>query len=102
MVWKVLGTGSAVVAGIAAKKVIGAIWKQAGKDDDLDPNNPDSPVLEAVAYATVAGLVTGVAKTLATRKAAAFYQRSAGHLPEPLEKTPYAQKNAALRNEAST
>ncbi len=80
-VWKVLGTGSAVVAGIAAKKVIAAIWEKAGKDLDIDPNNPDSPIVEAVLYATVAGVAVGLARTMATRKAAQFYQRSAGHLP---------------------
>lgn len=83
--WKVLGTGSAVVAGIAAKKVIGTVWQKAGKDLDIDPNNPDSPIVEAILYATVAGVAAGVAKTLATRKAAEFYQRSAGHLPTGMD-----------------
>lgn len=101
MVWKVLGTGSAVVAGIAAKKVIGTIWSKAGKDTDLDPTNPDSPVRDAVVYAIIAGVATGLARTMATRKAAEFYQRSAGKLPEPMEKTTYAKKNAAHRDGAS-
>lgn len=80
-VWKVLGTGAAIVAGMAARKVVGTIWEKAGRDLDIDPDNPDSPIVEAVLYAVVAGVAVGLARTLATRKAAQFYQRSAGHLP---------------------
>ncbi len=85
MVWKVLGTGSAIVAGIVANKVIGTIWQKAGRDLDIDPNNPDSPVVDAVLYAAVAGVAVGLARTMATRKAAQFYQRSAGHLPQGMD-----------------
>ena len=31
------------------------------------------------------GLAVGAAKTLATRKAAQYYQKSAGHLPKPMQ-----------------
>lgn len=82
--WRVLGTGSAIVAGIVANKIITTIWNKAGRDD-IDPRNPDSSIGEAVAYAALAGLGMGVARTMATRRAAQFYQRSAGHLPEAMQ-----------------
>lgn len=84
MVWKLLGTGSAIVAGIVANKVITTVWKKAGRDTAIDPNNPDVPIAEALAYAALAGVAAGLAKTFTRRQAAAVYQRSAGHLPGPM------------------
>lgn len=84
MVWKLLGTGSAIVAGIVANKVITVVWKKTGHDTEVDPNNPEIPLREALAYAALVGLAVGLARTMTTRQAAAIYQRSAGHLPKPM------------------
>lgn len=84
MVWKLLGTGSAIIAGMVANKAITAIWKKAGRDTEIDPTNPEIPFGEAIAYAALAGLAMGLARTIATRQAAQFYQRSAGHLPNQM------------------
>jgi len=84
MVWKILGTGSAIAAGIAATKVADQLWQKAGRDVALDPKDPDSPIWEALAYAALTGLAAGVARTMATRKAAQFYARSAGHKPQEI------------------
>jgi hypothetical protein len=84
MVWKILGTGSAVVAGIAATTVADQIWQKAGQDAKFDPKDPDSPFMTALAYAALTGLAAGVARTLTTRKAAQFYARSAGHKPQEI------------------
>ena len=32
-VWRIIGTGSALLAGVAANKVVEAVWKKAGRDD---------------------------------------------------------------------
>lgn len=84
MVWKLLGTGSAIIAGIVANKVITVVWKKTGHDTEVDPTNPEIPLGEAIAYAALAGLAVGLARTLTTRQAAVIYQRSAGHLPKPM------------------
>lgn len=84
MVWKVLGTGSAVVAGLIATKVADEIWQKAGQDRAFDPKDPDSPFMTALAYAALTGLAAGVARTLATRKAAQYYAKSAGHKPQEI------------------
>lgn len=84
MVWKVLGTGSAVVAGLIATKVADEIWQKAGQDKAFDPKDPDSPFMTALAYAALTGLAAGVARTLATRKAAQYYAKSAGHKPQEI------------------
>ena len=49
---------------------------------------PNAPLAKAVAYAAITGLAVGAAKTLATRKAAQFYEKSAGHLPEAIREDP--------------
>lgn len=85
MVWKILGTGSAIVAGMVANKVITSVWLKAGKSEKIDPNNPENPIGEAIAFALLAGLATGLARTMATRQAAAFYKKSSGHLPEAMQ-----------------
>lgn len=84
MVWRVLGTGSAILAGIVANKLVTTIWKKAGKDSELDPRDPRTPWAEALGFAALTGLAAGSAKVLATRKAAQYYEKSAGHLPDAM------------------
>ncbi|HBO54329.1 MAG TPA: DUF4235 domain-containing protein [Janibacter terrae] len=84
MVWKILGTGSAILAGMVANKIVQVIWSRAGRDESIDPNNPENPIGEAIAFAALAGLAMGLARTMATRQAAHFYKKSAGHLPDAM------------------
>ena len=85
--WKIMGTGGAVLAGILATKVIDAIWARAGQDE-INPKNPNAPLAKAVAYAAITGLAVGAANTITTRRAARFYEKSAGHLPEAIRDEP--------------
>ena len=85
--WKIMGTGGAILAGILATKVVDAIWAKAGQDD-INPKSPEAPLFKAVMYAAFTGLAVGAAKTLTTRKAAEYYERSAGHLPAELAEEP--------------
>ncbi|HPF75199.1 DUF4235 domain-containing protein [Phycicoccus elongatus] len=84
IVWKALAASSAVVATLVATKVADQIWKTTGQDD-IDPADPESPILQAVAYAALTGLIAAAIKTYTTRKAAEYYENSAGHLPKGLE-----------------
>ena len=84
--WKVLATGSAVVAGIAAKKVLEVAWeKGTGKEPPRNPESPETTWAEAVGWAVLSGVVYGLARLVATRQAAQYYKRSTGHLPKGLE-----------------
>jgi hypothetical protein len=85
--WKIMGTGGAILAGVIATKVIDTIWAKA-EGDEINPKSPNAPLAKAVAYAMITGLAVGAAKTLATRKAAKFYEKSAGHLPEAIREEP--------------
>ena len=80
LAWKIMGTGGAVLAGVLATKVVDLIWSRAVQDD-VNPKSPEAPINKAVLYAALTGLAVGAAKTLTTRKAAAYYEASAGHLP---------------------
>ena len=86
MVWKVMGLGSAILAGVAAKKVINTAWsKGTGNQPPTNPESPDTSWKEALAWALFSGALVGVARMLAARKAADFYRKSTGHLPKGLE-----------------
>lgn len=85
--WQVMGTGGAILAGVIATKVIDVIWARMGQDE-INPKNPHAPLAKAVAYAAITGLAVGAARTIATRKAAAFYERSSGHLPAAVRDEP--------------
>ncbi|HNQ06403.1 MAG TPA: DUF4235 domain-containing protein [Tetrasphaera sp.] len=86
LVWRVLGTGAAAAAAVVANKSVTAIWKKAGKDDTVDPQNPHTPLGEALALAAVSALAAAVARTMFTRKAAQYYENSSGQLPAPMRK----------------
>lgn len=86
LVWKLLGTGAAVLAASAATKALAVGWKTAtGKKPPINPENPDTSLAEALGWAVVSGALIGTARMLATRKAAQYYLKSSGHLPKGLE-----------------
>jgi hypothetical protein len=87
LVWKILGTGAAVGAAVVAKKLVSAGWTAAtGKEPPENPENPDVSWQEAVGWAVVSGVVIQVTRVIATRSAAAYYVKSAGHPPKALQK----------------
>jgi len=88
LVWKVIGAGSAVIAGLVAHKVVTEVWRRSGGDVEIDPNNPDVPVKEALVFAALMGVAMGVARVFATRQAASYYRKAAGVLPEDLQPKP--------------
>jgi Protein of unknown function (DUF4235) len=85
MVWRVLGTGSAVVAASFADRGLRAAWRGVtGSEPPLVPEDPDTRWGEAVAWAMLSGALIGVARLVATRRAAAYYKQSTGELPKSL------------------
>ncbi len=84
--WKLLGTGGAVLSGIAAKKVITTGWKTVtGHAPPANPEDPDTTWGEALAFAVVSGAIVGVARMLWARRAAVYYRKSTGHLPPKMQ-----------------
>ena len=86
MVWRILGTGSALLAAAGARKLMTAGWRAVtGKEPPSNPESPTTTMWEAVAWAVASGAAVGTARLLATRQAARYYEKSAGHLPKGLE-----------------
>ena len=85
-VWSVYALAATVLATVAARKALTTSWKVAtGKEPPQNPADPDVSIGEAVAWATVSGIAVGVARMLASRKAANYYRKSTGHLPPNLQ-----------------
>ena len=78
---------AALGAAAVAKKGLNSSWRVAtGKNPPANPADPDVSIGEAVLWAAVSGTLIGVARMLATRRAAHYYARSTGHLPPQLKK----------------
>ena len=85
--WSIISLVAALTAASVAKKGLNTSWKAAtGKNPPANPADPDVDVWEAVLWATVSGTAVGLARMLATRRAAIYYAKSTGHLPPNLQK----------------
>ena len=86
-VWSVFSLGAALGAAAVAKKTLNTGWRAAtGKNPPANPADPDVNVWEAVAWASVSGTFVALARMMATRRAARYYEKSTGHLPPELQK----------------
>ena len=86
LVWKILRAGAAESADVVARKVATIGWTVAtGKAPPGHPSNPQVSWPRAVGWAVASGAFVGVSRLLATRKAAAYYTKSAGHPPKALQ-----------------
>jgi len=80
--WKLMGSGSAVLAGLATTKALDATWRTAtGRKPPTKPESPDIAAREALLWSALSGMAIGVAKTYATRRAAGYWLKSTGELP---------------------
>ncbi|MBW3604050.1 MAG: DUF4235 domain-containing protein [Actinobacteria bacterium] len=85
-VWKLAATGAAVLASVAVRNLLMAVWRSVAKNEP--PNNPADPATswgEALAWTAATGLVIGVARMVASRGAAAGWRRATGSLPPGLQ-----------------
>lgn len=84
--WKFAATGAAIVSGIVARKVIISAWTKAKKTNP--PTNPaarDTQWGEALAWTVATSIGVGIARLVATRGAAAGWEKATGALPPGLE-----------------
>jgi hypothetical protein len=94
-VYSVFSLVAAVGAAAIAKKALNTSWRAAtGKNPPANPADPDVSLSEAVMWATLSGTLIGVARMLATRRAAHYYARSTGHLPGQLQKDDQAARKS--------
>lgn len=84
--WKVVGTGSAIVAGLMVRKVVIGVWTKTRHSDP--PSNPAARGTswgDALGWTVATGIAVAVARLVATRGAAAVWEKATGNLPPGLE-----------------
>jgi hypothetical protein len=86
LVWKIMGTGAGRGADLMARRLVTTGWTVAvGKPPPGHASNSEASWPAAIGWAAASGALVGVARMVATRKAAAYYTKSAGHPPEALQ-----------------
>ncbi|MCW2797797.1 DUF4235 domain-containing protein [Nocardioides sp.] len=86
-VWSAFSLVTALGAAALTRKALDKSWQVAtGKKPPENPADPDIELWEAVSWAAVTGAFVALARMLAQRRAASYYQRSTGHLPPELQK----------------
>lgn len=84
--WSAYTLGATTLATLVARRAINTSWKLAtGKKPPENPAHPDVSIGEAIAWSAASGMGVGLARMLASRKAASYYRKSTGHLPANLE-----------------
>jgi Protein of unknown function (DUF4235) len=84
--WKLFGFASAMAVTIVVRKVVDISWKVGtGHAPPANPEDPEVSWPEAITFAVASGAAIGLARMLAARKAADYYRRSTGRLPEDLQ-----------------
>lgn len=83
--WKVMSKVTDKASGTAANKMIDASWRAAtGRKPPKTPDSPQISVRESVAWTVLSTAGVAVVKSLATRGAASYFERSTGALPPAL------------------
>lgn len=81
-VFKLVGTGAAVGAAAVARQVSEKGWKAVmASDPPANPEDPDTKMWEAVAWAAASGAIIALARMLATRQWTKYYAKSTGQKP---------------------
>ncbi len=80
--YKMVGAAAAVGAAAVARQVTTHGWRAImATDPPANPEDPDTELWEAVAWAVASGALIAVARMLATRRWTRYYVRSTGKNP---------------------
>ncbi len=80
--FKMIGAAAALGAATVARQVTTHGWKAVmASDPPANPEDADTELWEAVAWAVASGALIAVARMLATRKWTQYYERSTGKRP---------------------
>ncbi len=71
LMWKVYAGALGAVTTIVAQKVVTQVWVASTGDTPPDPNDPDTPLTQALVWAVASGLGVGIAQLTMNR----FVQR---------------------------
>jgi hypothetical protein len=87
--WKVVSTLSGILAAIAVRQAITAIWKAATSDEAAEPplNPADRRIswTDALLWSVTAGVGAGIGRVVSQRVAAAGWERATGSTPPGID-----------------
>jgi hypothetical protein len=84
--WMIVGTFSALGAGIVAQMLLQRGWKRfVGKAPPKNPAAADTSWGEAILWTAVIGMIGGIARLMARRGAAEAWRLRVGHYPPGME-----------------
>jgi hypothetical protein len=100
--WKVFAAVAAVAANTAAKKVTTVTWRAAtGGPPPANKHDPAYSAAQIAVFTIISSGLAGGFKAYAHHKAADFYIRSSGEVPEPVAKQVKKAKKAMAEEEAA-
>lgn len=90
VLWKVYAGVLGAVTTLVAQKVVKKVWELSTGDTPPDPNDPDTPLTEALIWAASSGLGVGMAqlamnRLMQRRWAANMGQKAPGGLVNKLD-----------------
>lgn len=79
LMWKIYAGAIGAVTTIVAQKLVTKAWEATTGDTPPDPNDPDTPVTQALIWAAASGLGVGVAQIMMNRFVANRWMRNFNH-----------------------
>lgn len=84
--WKIYAGVLGAATTMAAQKLVTKVWEATTGDEPPDPNDPDTPLTQALIWALASGLGVGVAQLTMNRFVQKRWVRNMGHkAPGPLK-----------------
>jgi hypothetical protein len=84
--WRVVGMGAGLAAGLVTRRTLDALWQATkGEDPPANPASPHTTWAEALAWAVASGVALAVTRLVAQRGAAEAWRAVRGSYPEDLE-----------------
>jgi len=78
LLWNLYAGVIGAASAIAAQKLVRGAWKLATGDEPPDPNDPATPLSEAMIWALAGGIGIGVAQMMTNRFAAVRWEKAMG------------------------
>lgn len=79
VLWKVYAGALGAVTTLVARKVVQKVWEASTGDTPPDPNDPDTPMVQAIIWATASGLGVGIAQLAMNRLMQRRWAANTGH-----------------------
>lgn len=78
VLWNIYAGAIGALTAVAAQKAVRGAWKVATGDEPPDPNDPATPISEALIWALAGGIGIGISQLLVNRFAADRWEKAMG------------------------